>query len=332
MILFFLYLSNFDTMIYNKYWLIFAVTFLVLLILVYLIWPRSKFVIPSQNINTNKKIIFKSVIYIFIISTWLFFVNIWRISNKTVVKQKNLNIQVILDVSLSMAGKDIEPSRFNLAKKSLVYLFSELSWYNMSLITFSGKPFVYIPYTNDYIASIAKLQDTELADFYPTMDFVWTAMWDAMLLGLKNSLEIQKKWSDGLDTIFILITDGDTNGWNNPYTILDQIIKNDIVVFGIWIWEWSLVIWKDKFGNNQPASFNTTLLRQISRQTGWEFYNAKKPEDFDDIFVQIKNMIKNSENKKVVLEYNYLNKYLIIIIILCLLSILFFYWKKIEKL
>ncbi|MEI8008429.1 MAG: VWA domain-containing protein [bacterium] len=59
------------------------------------------------------------------------------ITDKQVVVQKNLPIQIVLDVSLSMAANDLTPSRFVAAKTSLISLIQQLDGYYVSLITFS---------------------------------------------------------------------------------------------------------------------------------------------------------------------------------------------------
>ena len=58
-------------------------------------------------------------------------------SDRKVVVEKNLPIQIIFDVSLSMAADDLKPSRFVAAKKSLISLVQQLDGYAISLIAFS---------------------------------------------------------------------------------------------------------------------------------------------------------------------------------------------------
>lgn len=63
--------------------------------------------------------------------------NLSFISDKKVIIQKNIPIQVLLDVSLSMAANDLSPSRFSAAKSSLISLIQKLDGYYISLITYS---------------------------------------------------------------------------------------------------------------------------------------------------------------------------------------------------
>ncbi|HBB04820.1 TPA: hypothetical protein DCZ39_08285 [Patescibacteria group bacterium] len=72
-----------------------------------------------------------------VVSVVLLPLRISLISDKQVVVEKNLPIQIILDVSLSMAANDLQPSRFVAAKTSLISLIKQLDGYQISLITFS---------------------------------------------------------------------------------------------------------------------------------------------------------------------------------------------------
>jgi hypothetical protein len=59
------------------------------------------------------------------------------VTDKQVLVEKNIPIQIILDVSLSMSANDLQPSRFSAAKASLISLVRQLDGYSISLITFS---------------------------------------------------------------------------------------------------------------------------------------------------------------------------------------------------
>jgi uncharacterized protein YegL len=48
------------------------------------------------------------------------------ITDKQIIVEKKLPVQILLDVSLSMAAQDIQPSRFTSAKNSLMKLVEKL--------------------------------------------------------------------------------------------------------------------------------------------------------------------------------------------------------------
>ena len=104
------------------------------------------------------------------------------LQGRSVEVAKNLDIQVLFDVSLSMTADDIQPNRFDAAKSSLIAMAQELTGYNMSIIFFSGKAFVGIPFTTDTQAVQGNLSHVSLNDFPPTLDFVGTAIGDALVL------------------------------------------------------------------------------------------------------------------------------------------------------
>ena len=108
------------------------------------------------------------------------------VSSKSVIVDKPLPVQIILDVSLSMSAYDINPSRFSAAKTSLAELIRRLDGYDVSLITFSGIPFVAVPFSHDTQAVLAHVEKMSLSDFPPVKEFLGTALGDALLLGVKN--------------------------------------------------------------------------------------------------------------------------------------------------
>jgi uncharacterized protein YegL len=99
---------------------------------------------------------------------------------------KSLPVQIVLDVSLSMSAYDISPSRFSAAKASLLELIRGLDGYNVSLITFSGIPFVAVPFSHDTPAVVANVERLSLSDFPAVKEFLGTALGDALLLGVQN--------------------------------------------------------------------------------------------------------------------------------------------------
>jgi uncharacterized protein YegL len=180
---------------------------------------KPKFIFPAKYFNQNKNILFKIVNFVLVISIVILPLDLQFISDKKIITEKILPVQIIFDVSLSMAADDIKPSRYDSAKTALLKLIQKLDGYNISLITFSGIPFIYIPFSTDTNAIISKFKDTNLGDFPPTEDFIGTAIGDALLLGIKNldkacpatrdsRVRLQDPEYPG---IIILITDGDSN-------------------------------------------------------------------------------------------------------------------------
>ena len=133
---------------------------------------RPNFLVPLKYLNQKIWFTYTILLSLLLLSVVLLPLHISLITDKHVVVDKNIPIQIILDVSLSMAADDIAPSRFFAAKKSLISLIQQLDGYSISLIAFSGKPFVYIPFSSSSSAIIRKLESTNLADFPPVKIFL----------------------------------------------------------------------------------------------------------------------------------------------------------------
>jgi len=224
-----------------------------------------------------------------------------------------------------MAWTDIQPSRFHAAKASIITLINSLPWYNISLITFSWKPLIYIPFTNNAWAAIQKLEQTTLADFSPTDDFKGTAIGDALLLWIQNIEQNTEKDETG---ILLLLTDGDSNVWAPPSFASDTAKRLWIPIFTLGIGEDNLTLGEWYFGEKVVAKINIPLLQELSDDTWWTFYRVYEPKDFLDIFDAISNSVKAYEKKHIVFDYTYINVYVLLLLCLLLLTYIFISFSK----
>jgi hypothetical protein len=133
---------------------------------------KPKFFLPFSYLNKKRYLLYVALLSVLLLSIFLLPLRFSFVSDKQVVVQKDLPIQIVFDVSLSMAATDIEPSRFVAAKKSLIELVQKLDGYYLSLIAFSGKPFIYIPFSSSSSSIASKLNTMNLGDFPPVPEFI----------------------------------------------------------------------------------------------------------------------------------------------------------------
>lgn len=148
--------------------------------------PRPGFVIPQKLINKSRQRMIRTVTRGLLVVMSLLPMNIQRITGESVMSEKTLNIQFVYDVSISMAAKDIEPSRFDAAKDSMLMLIKNLPGYNLSIIAFAGQPILQLPFSDETQAIYDAFAQTTFADFPPSPRFQGTAIGDALLLAIKN--------------------------------------------------------------------------------------------------------------------------------------------------
>jgi hypothetical protein len=81
---------------------------------------RPKFIFPSTRLSHIKYWLNNIAVGLILVCVVLLPLHLGFVSGKTVQIQKSTPVQIMLDVSLSMAATDIPPSRFSVAKAYLI--------------------------------------------------------------------------------------------------------------------------------------------------------------------------------------------------------------------
>lgn len=245
--------------------------------------------------------------YILWWSLFLIPFNIGIIEDKTLTIEKQRNVQILFDVSLSMAAMDIQPSRFHAAREALIHLVEQLNGYNISIIPYARIPFILVPFSSNTHAISHTISQMQLADFVPTDDFKWTAIWDALLLWLDNlsTLWDKKPW------VILLLTDWDNNAGTDPEISIQTANRLWIPIFTLAIGEDNQWIWESLQWQAVYATIDIELLKKISQDTWWQFFRVFSLRDFKEIFSLIAQAIQNTEQKRIVYNYFYINSILI---------------------
>ena len=297
-------------------WVIYVV--LAILIGYLLFWlGKPNFSVPSTRIKKWWVGIELFIRWFLAISLILFTLNISWVSEKKIIKEPVYNVWILFDVSLSMAAKDISPSRWEVARNTLIKLLKKLKKTNVFVVVYSWRAFVWSPITDNLKALIVKLQLMRLSDFPPTPNFLGTAIWNAILLGIDNILKFADKDHFPPGSL-ILITDGDSNTGLDPIQAAQLAAKAGIPIFTIGIWAESLPIWRTAAGDVELGGLNKQLLTQIAQITSWDFVLAKSEAQLDEFFDEIVDFLnKNAFYKdKVYIKKSYLNQYLAPVILI----------------
>ncbi len=278
---------------------------------------KPKFLVPLHYLHQRNRLIYNIFLWLLVTSVVLLPLRISVLRDKHVVVEKNIPVQIILDVSLSMAANDLQPSRFVAAKKSLISLIQQLDGYYISLIAFSWKPLVYIPFSTSASAIVAKLDSMNLGDFPPVKDFLWTAIGDAILLGVQNlqqfaHQEIYKPW------IVILITDGDSNIGFDPMQVISYYQKTAVPLFVLGVGQENYLIGRDSWNDEVTTNINLTLLQQLSDKTWWKFYRVLGEKSFDGFFSELSQNIVAHQQQKIQNIFWELNDYLMYMLVFSL--------------
>lgn len=215
---------------------------------------------------------------------------------KQTVNKNGIDIQFILDVSYSMEAQDLQPSRLEVAKTSIISFLDQLVSDRVWLVVFSGRPFSSIPLNFDYkvIESMVERISTDIINQRNTY-LQGTAIGDALILAADNLNDGEKR-----EKIIILLTDGTSNKGIYPQLALDFLEENydfDIKIYSIWIGgdESSIVTIPWVFGQSQMVQIDPLdekVLKMLSSETWWQYYRVKNKSDLAQVFDDISQLEK----------------------------------------
>ena len=252
------------------------------------------------------KDVFKSSSYIFYIKIILLFCilvnfililanpNTTNISEN--IKKNGIDIVLVLDISWSMEAEDLKPNRIESAKSVINNFIDNLKTDRLGLVVFAWRPFTSIPLTFDY--NILKETVSRLTTENINQQKVWlnwTAIWDAILMW-KTLFNKEDKYKSR-EKVIILLTDWDANVWVDPILAWVSAKKEWIKIYTIWIWseQWWVITY-----NNWPFQqkmkippLNDKALKQIAKDTKWEYFRATDNSTFNDIFNNLQKLEKN---------------------------------------
>ena len=192
------------------------------------------------------------------------------------VKQRGLDIIMVLDTSKSMLAEDIKPNRLKQAQWAIRDFVKHPKGDRIGLIPFAGSSFLQCPVTIDYAAFTMMLDDL-YAGIIPRGG---TAIEQA----LKTATESFDPASAS-DRVIILITDGEDHE-GDPMRMAEKLRDDKIKLFciGVGTLEGELVpsqegYVKDAQGSVVKSSLHEGLLQKLANETGG-FYVRSAPGDF----------------------------------------------------
>jgi Ca-activated chloride channel homolog len=186
------------------------------------------------------------------------------------VKNRGVDVFVLLDVSKSMLTEDVRPNRLAQAKFAVEDLVSKLRGDRVGLIAFAGTAFVQCPLTIDYEAFRLTLKDAD-PRIIPRGG---TAIGPAIRTALKAF-----EAGEGRDRAIVLITDGEqTEG--DASAAADEAAKASVKIYAIGVGtaEGELIpvreegkgmeFLKDREGVTVKSRLDETTLKEIALKTG----------------------------------------------------------------
>ena len=214
------------------------------------------------------------------------------------VRQRGLDILVVLDTSRSMQAQDVKPNRLQQAKWGVRDFVRELKGDRVGLVAFAGGSFLQCPLTVDYAAFLMTLDDV----YCGIIPRGGTAIEQALRTAL-DSFDPHT----AADHAVILITDGDDLE-GKPLSLVDELKKQKVRVYAIGIGsrEGDLIpeggnapgFFKDRAGNVVKTALHEDVLEKLALETGGAYVrSAPGDSGLERVFQQGLSRLKRAEGE-----------------------------------
>ena len=206
-------------------------------------------------------------------------------------------IAIALDASYSMK----DDNRFEITKDIVSEFIKNRTGDRLSLSLFAEHVYLAVPFTYDKKPLQIVLEYTQIG----VAGSVGTSLYDSVYL-MGNLF----KDSKSKNKIAILLTDGIDTKNNIALDIaINNVKKHGIKVYVIAV------------GNEDE--FNKNILQEIATKTNGKFFHTTNPKELKHIYNQIDTLEKSSIETQKYIKVQYLYKYPLFIVFLCVLVLLF---------
>ena len=222
------------------------------------------------------------------------------------IDRKGLDLVFCIDVSSSMRGTDIKPTRLDKSKFEVSQMIQNLKGDRVAIIVFAGSSHLYLPLTTDYEAAHLFLDQID-TNMIPTQG---TALSSAIETGLSAFSEDDSKYK-----VLILITDGEDHE-GEAISLARQASKRGMIIntIGVGTIAGSLIpninssgiteYKKDNSGKLVTSQLNEKILEEIAEAGRGAFIRFNnKPANYKNILNQIDSMEKRTVKSHVYSEF-----------------------------
>lgn len=223
------------------------------------------------------------------------------------VKQKGIDVYILLDVSRSMQAQDIKPSRLEKAKYQIGQLIGRLRGDRIGLIIFAGQAYVQFPLTTDYSAANLFLNAVDV-NSVPQQG---TAIASAINLATKSF-----DYKFPTQKAMVIITDGEDHE-GNVMEAVKAATKKGIKIYTIGLGSTDGVpipvynqqgqqtgFLQNQSGNTVLTKLNPEVLQEIASAGNGEYYQGTNYDDnLNKIYDKLSSLQKTEYGVKKVTDF-----------------------------
>lgn len=224
------------------------------------------------------------------------------------VKQKGIEIYILLDISQSMTAEDLAPNRLEKAKNEIGALLRKLKGDRIGLIIFAGDAYIQFPLTTDYSAAGLFLSAVDVN----SIPKPGTAVASAINLAVESF-----DYDSPSRKTIVVITDGEDHEGDLDQAISQAEEKNvTIYTIGMGSPDGAPIPLYDaskrRIGFKQDGSGNTVItrldestLQKIASSTGGNYYlSSPGRNNLDEIHEDLEKIEKSEYGSQMITDYD----------------------------
>lgn len=206
------------------------------------------------------------------------------------VPRERATIVVVIDVSRSMAAKDVEPDRLGAAKKAATeFILTLPAEFNVAVVALSGQPEIRLPPTTDRGAAQRIIAQLELQDA--------TAIGTA----IDRGLEAVKQAPPGPDdtpapAAMVLLSDGQNTEGPAPREAAARAKQQKVKVYTIAYGTQTGYV--DLEGKRERVAPDPATLAAVADDTGARTWSAESAGDLSSVYQDVKGEVGFEEVKR----------------------------------
>lgn len=279
--------------------------FLLLLLILLVVWYVLKWrgdspslgvssVKPFQGHAARGKVLLMHVGFgLQLLAIALLIVALCRPQTHDSFRQSNVegtDIVIALDISSSMLATDLEPTRFEAAKKVAQKFVGQRTNDNIGLVAFSGESLSLMPLTGDKAAVVNAIQNVKTG-----MLNDGTAIGDGIISAINRLTSGQAKSKS-----IILLTDGTNNAGDvAPATAAEIARQKGIKIYTIGVGTNGSIQITDPYGfstTTMETKIDEDALKGIAKTTDGKFFRATDSRMLRQVFDEIDSLEKSRLN------------------------------------
>jgi len=207
---------------------------------------------------------------------------------------EGIDIMLAVDVSTSMLAQDFKPNRLEALREIAQRFIEKRMNDNIGLTFFAGEAYTQCPLTTDHAAlmNLYNSADTRMAANGTIDD--GTAIGD----GIMNSL-LRLRESKAKSKVIILLTDGVNNSGNiSPVTAAEIAKQQKVRIYTIGIGTTGMAPYPLPTGGtiSLPVEIDEPTMNKISKETGGQYFRAKRNAELDAIYSDIDQLERTKFN------------------------------------